>query len=44
MKQYSYCISKSTESYLDWLKEEYIRKLRLDLGNYYNSLMLDAAE
>jgi superfamily II DNA or RNA helicase len=37
MKQYSYCISKSTDSYLDWLKEEYIRKLRLDLGNLYNS-------
>ena len=36
MKQYSYCISKSTDSYLDWLKEEYIRKLRLDLGNLYN--------
>jgi type I site-specific restriction-modification system R (restriction) subunit len=39
MKQYSYCISKSTESYLDWLKEEYIRKLRLDLGNFYNNLL-----
>ena len=37
MKQYSYCISKSTDSYLDWLKEEYIRKLRLDLGNFYNN-------
>jgi hypothetical protein len=36
MKQYSYCISKSTDSYLDWLKEEYIRKLRLDLGNLYS--------
>jgi hypothetical protein len=41
MKQYSYCISKSTESYLDWLKEEYIRKLRLDLGNIYDSSQSD---
>ena len=28
LKQYSYCISKSTDSYLDWLREEYTRKLR----------------
>ncbi len=28
LKQYSYCISKSTENYLNWLKEEYVRKLR----------------
>jgi hypothetical protein len=28
LKQYSYCISKSTENYLNWLKEEYLRKLK----------------
>jgi superfamily II DNA or RNA helicase len=27
VKHYSYCISKSTDSYLEWLKEEYLRKL-----------------
>jgi superfamily II DNA or RNA helicase len=29
VKHYSYCISKSTDSYLEWLREEYMRKLRL---------------
>jgi hypothetical protein len=28
LKQYSYCISKSTENYLNWLKDEYVRKLK----------------
>ncbi|HET8885139.1 MAG TPA: DEAD/DEAH box helicase [Salinimicrobium sp.] len=28
IKQYSYCISKSTKNYRDWLKEDYERKLR----------------
>jgi superfamily II DNA or RNA helicase len=31
VKQYSYCISKSTESYLAWLREEYTRKLQQSL-------------
>jgi len=29
IRKYSYCICKSTESYLKWLKEEYERKLDL---------------
>jgi hypothetical protein len=28
LKQYSYCISKSTDNYLRWLREEYERKLK----------------
>lgn len=36
LKQYSYCISKSTDSYLEWLKEEYLRKLRQELRDHYN--------
>jgi len=28
VKQYSYCISKSTDSYLEWLRDEYTRKLQ----------------
>jgi len=29
VKQFSYCISKSTDSYLEWLRDEYSRKLHL---------------
>lgn len=28
LKHYSYCISRSTESYLQWMKDEYTRKLQ----------------
>ncbi|MEZ4800417.1 MAG: DEAD/DEAH box helicase family protein [Flavobacteriales bacterium] len=28
LKHYSYCISKSTENYLEWLRAEYVRKLQ----------------
>ncbi|MFN9393493.1 MAG: DEAD/DEAH box helicase [Flavobacteriales bacterium] len=28
VKHFSYCISKSTDSYLEWLKDEYTRKLQ----------------
>lgn len=28
VKHYSYCISKSTDSYLEWLRDEYTRKLK----------------
>ena len=29
VKQYSYCIAKTTENYLNWLQEDYKRKLEL---------------
>lgn len=35
VKHYSYCISKSTESYLEWLRNEYQRKLHLQLRQHY---------
>lgn len=35
VKHYSYCISKSTDSYLDWLREEYNRKLQQLLRSHY---------
>lgn len=35
VKHYSYCISKSTESYLEWLRDEYQRKLHLQLRQHY---------
>lgn len=28
VKHYSYCISKSTDNYLEWLRDEYTRKLK----------------
>lgn len=37
LKHYSYCISKSTDSYVEWLKEEYTRKLRQELRIYYDN-------
>lgn len=36
LKHYSYCISKSTENYLQWLREEYMRKLRHELRSRYS--------
>lgn len=35
IKQYSYCISKSTKNYRDWLEEDYSRKLRLQINQEY---------
>jgi superfamily II DNA or RNA helicase len=35
VKHYSYCISRSTESYLAWLREEYTRKLSLAVRARY---------
>lgn len=29
IRKYSYCISNSTKNYRDWLKEDYMRKLRM---------------
>ena len=28
IRKYSYCISNSTKNYRDWLREDYMRKLR----------------
>lgn len=36
IKRYSYCISKSTDNYRDWLKDEYNRKLNFLLSKMYN--------
>jgi superfamily II DNA or RNA helicase len=36
VKHYSYCISKSTESYLSWMREEYTRKLGFELRKRYS--------
>jgi hypothetical protein len=35
VRQYSYCISKSTENYQKWLKEEYMRKLLVKVRQFY---------
>jgi hypothetical protein len=36
VKQYSYCICKSSDSYLKWLKEEFKRKLSINLTKEFN--------
>ncbi len=36
VKHFSYCISKSTESYRDWLRSEYMRKLSMIVREMYN--------
>lgn len=36
LKEYSYCISKSTDSYLEWLREEYTRKLRMEVRDLFD--------
>ena len=35
LKHYSYCISRSTESYLQWMRDEYTRKLTHTLRQDY---------
>ena len=35
VKQYTYCICKSTPSYIKWLREEYTRKLRYAVRQAY---------
>ena len=35
VKNYSYCISKSTESFVRWLKDDYKRKLTLEIRREY---------
>lgn len=35
IKQYSYCISKSTKNYRDWLEEDYSRRLRLEINKEF---------
>ncbi|MDX1754259.1 MAG: DEAD/DEAH box helicase [Salinimicrobium sediminis] len=32
IRKYSYCISNSTKNYRDWLKEDYMRKLRMKIN------------
>lgn len=35
IKQYSYCISKSTKNYRDWLEEDYSRRLRMEINTQF---------
>lgn len=35
LKHYSYCISRSTDNYVQWLQEEYTRKLQHDLRKHF---------
>jgi superfamily II DNA or RNA helicase len=35
VKHYSYCISRSTENYLQWMRDEYTRKLQQILRQHY---------
>lgn len=41
VKQYTYCICKSSDSYLKWLKDEFKRKLSLKLTQEYNKFMFE---
>jgi hypothetical protein len=36
VKHYSYCISRSTENYLQWMRNEYTRKLQQLLRQHYS--------
>lgn len=36
VKHYSYCISRSTDNYLNWLRDEYTRKLQQVLRQHYS--------
>jgi len=38
LKHYSYCISKSTDNYLEWLRDEYNRKLQLSLRQHFSTI------
>lgn len=35
VKQFTYCISKSTKNYREWLEEDYCRKLRLQINKEF---------
>jgi hypothetical protein len=37
IKQYSYCIMKSSTNYLKWLEEDYQRLLKLKISKQFNS-------
>jgi|TARA_B110000908_G_scaffold6636_1_gene8342 type I site-specific restriction endonuclease len=36
VKRFSYCIAKSTKNYLDWMQEDYMRKLKQQLRQELN--------
>lgn len=36
IKHYSYCIAKSTESYLTWMRDDYNRKLQQMIRAHYS--------
>ncbi len=35
VRRYTYCICKSTPSYVQWLEEDYTRKLRVEIGKRF---------
>lgn len=35
IRRYTYCICKSTPSYVQWLEEDYTRKLRVEIGQRF---------
>lgn len=35
IRRYTYCICKSTPSYVQWLEEDYTRKLRIEIGQRF---------
>lgn len=41
VKQYTYCICKSSDSYSKWLKDEFKRKLNIKLTQEFNKIMFD---
>ena len=36
IKQYSYCILKSSKNYIKWLEEDYKRQLRVKISQLFN--------
>ncbi len=41
VKQYSYCICKSSDSYLKWLKDEFKRKLFYSINQEFNKIEIN---
>ncbi len=39
VRQYSYCIMNNTKNYKEWLEEDYVRKLRLNISQKFASRM-----
>lgn len=37
VKVYSYCIMKNSKNYIDWLEQDYMRKLRVRIGQIFSN-------